>query len=204
MSSDPPVLPTRRRALQVLAAGGLAAGAGLRDVLAQGVAPAVVTPDGVRPQLLHGVMSGDVTDRRAIVWSRADRAARMIVDVATTESMADARRVVGPAALEASDFTARVDLGGLAPGQTHFYRVQFQDLADPKVYSVPLIGRFRTPHDKPRDLVFAFRATRPDRAGASTRPGAATASTNRCASSIPTSSSTRETRSTPTARSRPR
>ena len=83
MSSDPPVLSTRRRALQVLAAGGLAAGAGLRDVLAQGVAPTVITGDGARPQLPYGVMSGDVTDRRAIVWSRADRAARMIVTAST-------------------------------------------------------------------------------------------------------------------------
>ena len=156
MSTDPTFLSTRRRALQVLAASGLTAGGGLREVLAQGVAPAIITPDGARPQLPHGVMSGDVTDRRAIVWSRADRAARMIVDVATTEAMRDARRIIGPAALESGDFTARVDLGGLAPGQTHFYRVQFQDLADPKVYSVPLIGRFRTPHDKPRDVVFAF------------------------------------------------
>ena len=146
----------RRSALRLLAAGGLAAGAGLRDVLAQGVAPAVVTPDGARPQLPYGVMSGDVTDRRAIVWSRSDRPARMIVETATTESMADARRIVGPAALEATDFTARIDLSGLAPGQTHFYRVQFQDLSDPKVFSLPHVGRFRTPSDKPRNVVFAF------------------------------------------------
>jgi alkaline phosphatase D len=104
----------------------------------------------------YGVMSGDVSGNRAMVWSRADRPARMIVDVATTESMANARRVVGPAALEASDFTARLDLGGLAPGQTHFYRVQFQDLADTNTYSEPLVGRFRTPAARARDVVFAF------------------------------------------------
>jgi len=155
MNDSPPFDSARRRALRAIAAG-VAAGAGLREVLAQGMAPAVVTPDSARPQMPCGVMSGDVTDRRAIVWSRADRPARMIVDVATTESMKDFRRVVGPAALEPSDFTARVDLDALAPGQTHFYRVSFQDLADPKVYSVPLIGRLRTPPDTPRDLVFAF------------------------------------------------
>ena len=155
MSDESSFDAARRRALRVIAAG-VAAGGGLREILAQGVAPAVITPDAARPRMPCGVMSGDVTDRRAIVWSRADRPARMIVELSTTEAMKDVRRVVGPAALEATDFTARVDLAALAPGQTHFYRVSFQDLADPNVYSVPLIGRFRTPPDTPRDLVFAF------------------------------------------------
>ena len=156
MSDKPNFDSERRGALRLLTFGGLAAGAGLRGVLAQGQPPAVITPESARPQMPYGVMSGDVTDRRAIVWSRADRAARMIVDVSTTESMADARRIIGPAALETSDFTARVDLSSLAPGQTHFYRIQFQDLASPTVYSVPQTGRFRTPSDRPRDVVFAF------------------------------------------------
>lgn len=147
--------PTRRRALALIGTAGLSGG--LRDALAQTAAPALVTPDGARPQLPCGVMSGDITDRRAIVWSRADRPARMVVELAASDSFADARRVVGPAALETSDFTARVDLTGLEPGQTHFYRVLFQDLADPKVWSDPVVGRFRTPSlAKPRDIVFAF------------------------------------------------
>lgn len=148
--------PARRRALRLITAGGLVGGTGLRAALAQGAAPAIITPESARPQIPYGVMSGDVTDRRAMVWSRTDRPARMIVDLATTESMNGARRIVGPAALQTSDLTARVDLTGLAPGQTHFYRVQFQDLTDPALSSVPAIGRFRTPSDKPRDLVFAF------------------------------------------------
>ena len=156
MNDIPPIRPARRRALRLLAVGGLAVGAGLRHVLADGKAPPVIKPDHARPQIPYGVMSGDVTDRRAIVWSRSDRPSRLIVEVSTTESMTDARRIVGPAALAASDFTARVDVADLAPGQTHFYRVQFQDLEDPKVYSEPLIGRFRTPSSEPRDLVFAF------------------------------------------------
>lgn len=155
MSDNDRFRPERRRALKVIGAGGLAAG-GLREVLAQGQAPAIVTPEAARPQMPHGVMSGDVTDQRAVVWSRTDRPARMIVELATTEAMTGARRIVGPAALSATDFTARLDLAALAPGQTHFYRVQFQDLADPKVLSEPLVGRFRTPAVQPRDLVFAF------------------------------------------------
>ncbi|MSR13063.1 MAG: alkaline phosphatase [Gammaproteobacteria bacterium] len=151
-----PDSPARRRALRVLALGGLTAGIGLRGVLAEGRAPAIITLERSRPQMPSGVMSGDVSVRRAIVWSRADRPARMIVEVATTESMADPRRIIGPAALATNDFTARVDLTDLTPGQTHFYRVLFQDLADPKVFSAPRLGRFRTPSTEPRDLVFAF------------------------------------------------
>ena len=149
-------LPARRRALRWIGAGSLLAGGRLTEVLAQGTSPAIVTADPARPQLPYGVMSGDVTDQRAVVWSRADRPARLIVEVATNETMRNARRVVGPAAIESSDFTARVDLTDLPPGQTCFYRVEFESLADPGVFSAPLFGRFRTPPDRARDVVFAF------------------------------------------------
>ncbi len=59
-----------------------------------------------------------------------DRPARLIVEYATTESFKDPRRIVGPAALETSDFTARVDLSGLPPGQRIFYRASFESLED--------------------------------------------------------------------------
>ncbi len=154
MISDPP-FRSRRRALAVLASAGLGVG-GLRGVFAQGMAPAVITRDGVRPTLPCGVMTGDVTDRRAMLWSRADRPARMMVELATTGSMRNPLRIAGPAARAGSDCTARIDLTELAPGQTYSYRVRFQDLADPKVVSEPVVGRFRTPHDRPQDLVFAF------------------------------------------------
>src|SRR5689334_3302955 len=42
-----------------------------------------------RPVITHGTQSGDVSHDGAIVWSRADRAARMIVDVASTDSFRD-------------------------------------------------------------------------------------------------------------------
>src|SRR5262252_8006764 len=110
----------RRRFLgqSALAIGGLAATSlARRPVWAQGTAPAVVTPDAMRPAIPYGVQSGDVTSDRAIVWSRTDRPARMVVEWATSESFARARRVIGPATLEETDFTARVDLRGLPRGQ---------------------------------------------------------------------------------------
>ena len=56
------------------------------------------------------------------------------------------------------DFTAQVDLRGLPPGQTVFYRASFQDLRDLGVMSEPVVGRFRAPPREPRDLVLAWSA----------------------------------------------
>jgi alkaline phosphatase D len=135
--------------------GGLVIGATLarpRLSRAQGAAPAIVTSDATRPQVPHGAMSGDVVADRAIVWSRTDRPARMQVEWSTTDSFANAAQIRGPHALETSDFTARLDLHGLPPGQEIFYRVTFLDLADLRTASVPVVGRFRTAPASRRDL----------------------------------------------------
>jgi hypothetical protein len=99
---------------------------------------------------------------RAIVWSRTDRPSRLIVEYATTEAFKDPRRVVGPAALEATDFTARVDLSGLPEGQRIFYRVRFQSLSDLRAWSEPVTGAFTTPiirSARPaRDVTIAWTA----------------------------------------------
>ena len=90
----------------------------------------------------QGIAAGDVSADGAVVWSRADRAARMFVEYATTDQFKDVRRLRGPAALESSDFTARTILTGLPPGQRIFYRVLFQDLADIRNWSEPQTGSF--------------------------------------------------------------
>jgi alkaline phosphatase D len=98
-----------------------------------------------RPQVPQGVAAGDVTPDRAVIWSRTDRPARMVVEYSTTEKFENPLRRVGPAALEPTDYTARVILTGLRPGQRIFYRVLFQDLSDLKTWSLPQTGSFRTP-----------------------------------------------------------
>ena len=81
----------------------------------------------------------------------------MIVEYSATGSFADRRRVVGPAALEDTDFTARVDLTELPAGQRLSYRVQFQDLSDLRTFSLPVEGSFQTASDRAdRDVVFSF------------------------------------------------
>ncbi len=149
----------RRRLLQgtLLTLGSAAVGAAARlPVWAQGRAPAVVTPDRLRPGIPSGVQSGDVTADRAIVWSKTDRPARLIVEYSTSETFRSARRIVGPAALAETDFTARVDLTGLPAGQDIFYRVLFQDLADVRVLSAPAAGRLRTAPSGARTITFAL------------------------------------------------
>ncbi|MEO8522021.1 MAG: alkaline phosphatase D family protein [Acidobacteriota bacterium] len=128
-----------------------------RGAAAQG-SPAIVSAPGSRPDMPFGVAAGDVANGRAVVWSRADRAARMVVEYSTTERFTDVRRVRGPAALESSDFTARVVLTDLPEGQRIFYRVLFQDLSDLRSWSEPSAGSFTTPAASPRDLTIAWSA----------------------------------------------
>jgi alkaline phosphatase D len=150
----PPARPlARRRFLQgigVLGAGLLADGASSR------AARFNLVRSG-RPAITHGVQSGDVTATSAVVWARSDRAARMVVELSTRESPARAdRRVVGPLATPATDFTARLDLRGLRPGERYIYRVSFQDLDDPTLVSAPLAGQFGTAPSRRRDVSFLW------------------------------------------------
>lgn len=138
---------TRRRFLTASAAGlGLA--------LPRSAAPAVWRGRQARPQITHGIQSGDVTLDRAIVWSRTDRPARMLVRYATNERFTDARTrrtdPVGPG----SDFTARIDLTGLPDGQRIFYEVQFEGAGGE--LSEPARGSFVTPSRTARRVVVAW------------------------------------------------
>jgi alkaline phosphatase D len=144
---------------------------------AQAGAPAIVKRDSSRPAMPCGVAAGDVASGRGIVWSRADRPARMIVEYSTTPSFRETLRVTGPAALEDTDYTARVDLTDLPPGQRITYRVRFQNLSDLRSFSEPVEGSFATPPEgDERDLTFAFSADSvgqgwgidPDRGGIAT------------------------------------
>ena len=124
-----------------------------------GHAPAVmsrVLQDTGAPGMPGGVQVGDVTATRAMIWSATDRAARMQVEIARDERFSGARLVEGPAALEDSGYTAKLDLAGLAPGEPVFYRVWFEDLARPGLRSAPVTGRFRTAPARPAPLAICW------------------------------------------------
>ncbi len=159
MEGKNPGKMTRRHFLlrSALTGGGIIAADLLsQSGLAQVSAPAIVTSDKMRPKIPYGVASGDITGGNAIIWSRSDRPARMIVEYDTTDSFGNVQRVIGPAALETSDYTARVNLANLPAGQQIFYRLTFQDLANTNIYSAPVTGSFRTPPASKRDIFFAW------------------------------------------------
>src|SRR5438552_12552679 len=94
----------RRTMLQASAAAGLLAGGGrLAQMLAAQDAPAAIKREGARPAALQGVASGDVGHDRAIIWSRCDRPAQMVIEWATSEPFREPHRVLGPAVTEATD-----------------------------------------------------------------------------------------------------
>ncbi|NBF02451.1 alkaline phosphatase [Pseudomonas sp. Fl5BN2] len=135
----------RRRIMQI-------AGAGL---LMPSLAPAVIASVKDRPQLTDGVQSGDLLGDRAMIWSRSDRPARMVVEWDTRSVFSNPRRSVSPLADARSDFTARVELTGLPANQAIFYRVTFED-AQSGVASEPWFGHLRSAPSQRRDIRFVW------------------------------------------------
>jgi alkaline phosphatase D len=137
-----------RRAALIGAAGSLA----FRPLKA----PAQVASEAGRPQAIWGASAGDVTADRALIWSRADRVSRMIVEWSTDEGFRNATRVTGPFATEATDFTTRLDLTGLPPDAEIFYRVTFAGPDAASGNAAPVLGRFRTAPLSRRDVRFLW------------------------------------------------
>ena len=142
----------RRR---LLAGSALASAGGLGAILARAQAPAIVTSERMRPGFPSGVQSGDVLHTSGMVWSRTDRPARMWVEWSTAPSFSNVQRLRGPYAQEVTDFTARVDLTGLPPGQDVFYRVQWEDMAGGAM-SETVPGHLRTAPAGRRDIRFVW------------------------------------------------
>ena len=140
---------SRRRLL----ASATAAGA---VTLIGGIARPYLSRAADRPRITHGIQSGDISTDGGIVWARADRPARMRVEVATTESFRDIVHTATVDALPESDFTAKVLIEGLPAGQDIFYRVAFEDLASPMIRGEAQVGRFRTPPRAGRDVSFVW------------------------------------------------
>lgn len=110
-----------------------------------------------RPAFTHGVASGDVTSTAAILWTRVDRQTSVKVEVwdnpflagpkvfQTTEAQVDS----------ASDFTVKVDVTGLQPDTTYYYRFRHGDESGE---SVSPVGIFKTAPDPgaPANVKFTF------------------------------------------------
>jgi alkaline phosphatase D len=100
---------SRRRFLSTAGAGAIAA-----------LAVPYLSRAADRPIITSGVQSGDVGADGGVVWARADRPSQMLVEVATSESFANARALPPIAALPESDFTAKMLLENMPSGQQIF------------------------------------------------------------------------------------
>lgn len=109
-----------------------------------------------RPAFTHGVQSGDVDAVSGMIWTRADRPARVQFEVATTESFANAQRLAPLNALPDSDYAVKRLLTDLASDQDIFYRMTLADLNDVNAVSEPIVGRFRTAPTSRRSVRFAW------------------------------------------------
>ena len=135
---------TGRRTFIKHALTGSVALTGLAGILHSRRAPAAIASDSLRPMAPWGLQIGDVVGDRAIIWSRADRPARMFVEWSRDESFASAMTLRGPHALDVTDLTARIDLTSLPAESDIFVRVTFEDLDSGKARSEPVVGRFRS------------------------------------------------------------
>lgn len=153
--------PARRRLLQAAASlGPVAAATAALPRWAHG-APALLPPDHSRPVAAQGLQLGDPMDGRVMVWSRADRDARMVVEWSTDPRFQSVRRAVGPYALAGSDYTTRLDLTGLPDdGRDVHLRVVFEGLDSARSRSEPVVGRLALPdcagRGHKRDLRFVW------------------------------------------------
>lgn len=109
-----------------------------------------------RPVVTHGVQSGDVDSASGMIWTRADRPSRVMFEVATTESFANAERLAPLTALPDSDYAVKRLLTDLAADQNIFYRMTIADLNDVNAVSEPVVGRFRTAPMSRRSVRFAW------------------------------------------------
>ncbi|MFZ1185123.1 MAG: alkaline phosphatase D family protein [Pseudolabrys sp.] len=136
---------TRRRFLTTLASASAAA-----------ITSPAFSLSPQRPLVTHGVQSGDVSLDSGMVWARADRPARMFIEAATTDTFKETYHASFADALPETDFTAKVLVEDLPPGQDIFYRLRFQDLWSPQAVSEPAVGRFRTASIDRRSISFVW------------------------------------------------
>ncbi|HET6379215.1 MAG TPA: alkaline phosphatase D family protein [Methylocella sp.] len=143
---------TRRQFLRqssvTLSLGALGAGAPSIVSSAVKAAPAIIS--STRPGLPLAMQLGDPSYDSVLVWGRADRPARMMVEYSLYSDFRQVFRRPGPLASEATDMTARVLLDNLVPGLPYYVRVAFEDVQSGGGLGPYLPGRFRLPHTADR------------------------------------------------------
>src|SRR5438876_329803 len=137
-------IPVSRRRFLTTAAASTAVSA------VNGIGKPYLSRAADRPLITHGIQSGDVSTDSAVIWARADRPARMLAEVATSDSFKTIERAVFVDALPESDFTSNALIDGLPAGQYIFYRIRYQVLSSPIFVGDAITRRFAT---VPRDCL---------------------------------------------------
>lgn len=75
-----------------------------------------------KPFISHGVASGDVTDSSAILWARTNGDAGVQFEISTDSNFNDKTIVKTSHADEEHDYTVNVEVNGLKPDTTYYYR----------------------------------------------------------------------------------
>jgi alkaline phosphatase D len=96
------------------------------------------------PSAEWGIQTGDPTHDGAVVWSRTDRPARMLIEWSTREDMQAARSIRGQTAGPDTDYTAQTLLRGLPSGAQIYLRVRWESSASPNSLSEPVYGMVTT------------------------------------------------------------
>ena len=172
--------------------------------IGQGSAPATIAGEAARPRAEWGAAIGDVTADRALVWSRADRTARMLVEMVDRRGLAQPDPAARPAATEATRLHRARSTCRPAGGCRIFYRVSFAGPDADAPLSAPVQGRFRTAPASRRDLRFLWSGDTAGQGWGINRDlGGMPHLRGHAPRPTPTSSSIAATPSTPTGRSRP-
>lgn len=121
------------------------------------LAPAFLRAQSSRPVITHGTQSGDPAADSALLWTRADRPSRMLIEVASDEKFSNIlQRVRGPHLLPSTDFTGSHVVTGLPAGADLHYRITLQDLKEGRALSEAAVGHFKTAPSTPRNIRFLW------------------------------------------------
>jgi len=129
---------------------------GASAAMAGSLAMPAISRASDRPQITHGLQSGDVAADSAVIWARTDRPARMLVEASASERFETLLAGAWADALPETDFTAKLELTDLPAGQEVFYRVRFQNHATPTLLGPAQIGRLRTAPLERRSISFVW------------------------------------------------
>lgn len=101
----------------------------------------------------HGVASGEVKSRSAVLWTRVDRKAKLVVELSPDRAFPRSKTLTRIARASArNDFTAKAVVAGLSPDQFYHYRWRQGN-------TISQVGNFKTPPQRSARARVSFTFT---------------------------------------------